>query len=101
MSMAHALELRVPVIGREVVEAVFSLPDEVLGWGEPKALLREAVGPVLPPDIGRGPKKGFTLGWRTLLRRGGPWKSLGSDVFLSGAVKRVWEMWHGGRLGFA
>jgi asparagine synthase (glutamine-hydrolysing) len=101
MSMAHALELRVPLIGREVVEAVASLSDEVLGWGEPKALLREAVGGALTPDMGTGPKMGFTLDWRTILLRGGPWRSLESEVFLPGAAKRIWGMWHRGRIGFA
>ncbi|HQR65790.1 MAG TPA: asparagine synthase (glutamine-hydrolyzing) [Thermoanaerobaculia bacterium] len=101
MSMAHGLELRVPLIGRHVVEAVAAVSDEVLAEGGSKALLREAVGPALPGIVGSWPKQGFTLDWQRLLPRRDSWRSLESELFRPGAAKSVWELWHSGRVGFA
>ena len=101
MSMAHALELRVPLISREVVEAVGSVPDEFLGAAAPKALLREAAGDLLPDWVARGPKKGFSLDWRTLLPRSRPWRSLECPFLEPVATKRAWDEWDAGPSGFA
>jgi len=61
-SMAHSLELRVPFLGREVVEEAALTPGRLhLERGVPKAVLRRAVGHLLPPEVLRRPKTGFTL----------------------------------------
>jgi asparagine synthase (glutamine-hydrolysing) len=62
-SMAHALEVRVPMLDRRVVELAFRLPGRVrLPHGRSdKHLLREAIRPLLPPEPLRQPKHGFTL----------------------------------------
>lgn len=58
-SMAHAIELRVPLIDHRVVEATAGLPGR---WKVPgKPLLADAVGPVLTDAIRRRKKTGFGL----------------------------------------
>ena len=62
MSMAHSLEVRVPLIDHEVVEFVCGLP---AGWetrhGYPKRLLTESLADLLPAGIKSRPKQGFAL----------------------------------------
>ena len=61
MSMAHSLEVRVPFVDREVVDAVLTLPVDMRAGDPPKRLLRLLV-PNLPPEIrDRRDKQGFTL----------------------------------------
>ncbi|MFM7135720.1 MAG: asparagine synthase (glutamine-hydrolyzing) [Planctomycetota bacterium] len=62
-SMAHSLELRVPFLGRELVNYVCSLPGVVRAppGSRPKHLLREAIRGSLPRQVFDRPKTGFTL----------------------------------------
>jgi len=61
MSMAHGLEVRVPLIDHRVVERLLALSGQVkVRDGEPKWLLVDAVGD-LPRDITARPKRGFEL----------------------------------------
>ncbi len=60
ISMAHSLELRVPFVDHELVEAVFPLPDWTrVGLMRPKRLLRRALRPRLPAEHFTAPKRGF------------------------------------------
>src|SRR6266508_3823534 len=68
MSMAHALELRVPLIGRPVVDTVALLSTAALDGVTTKSILRELAAPLLPAQTGAGPKQGFTLDWLDILR---------------------------------
>jgi len=62
MSMAHALEVRVPFVDREVVNFVMALPGKwKLNSGRAKPLLVDALDDLLPEEIWRRPKMGFTL----------------------------------------
>ena len=62
MSMAHALEVRVPFVDRKVVEFVLRLPgDWKLNGSRPKPLLLDALGDLLSEEVWRRPKMGFTL----------------------------------------
>ncbi len=62
MSMAHALEVRVPFIDSAVVSYVLSLPGTwKVDGSRPKPLLLDALGELLPEEIWRRPKMGFTL----------------------------------------
>ncbi|HZI61120.1 MAG TPA: asparagine synthase (glutamine-hydrolyzing) [Pyrinomonadaceae bacterium] len=65
MSMAHSLEVRVPLVDTKVVEFALSLPGKwKLGNGTngvPKPLLADAVADLLPRDLLTRPKMGFTL----------------------------------------
>jgi len=60
MSMAHSLEVRVPLIDHMLVEFVCGLPK---GWhkslGYPKKLLTQALSDCLPDQIINTPKHGF------------------------------------------
>ncbi|MEO7653209.1 MAG: asparagine synthase (glutamine-hydrolyzing) [Bryobacteraceae bacterium] len=62
MSMAHALEVRVPFVDSTVVRAVLDYPgDWKLDPERPKSLLLDAMGDLLPEEIWRRKKMGFTL----------------------------------------
>lgn len=62
MSMAHALEVRVPFIDSTIVPQVLKVPGEwKLDSRRPKPLLLDAVGALLPEEVWRRPKMGFTL----------------------------------------
>jgi len=64
MSMAHGLEVRVPLIDHLVVERLLAVPGRLkLREGEPKWLLAEAAGE-LPREIVARPKRGFELPFR-------------------------------------
>ncbi|MFM2152656.1 MAG: hypothetical protein RL199_1091 [Pseudomonadota bacterium] len=68
MSMAHGLELRVPMLDHRLVELVHRMPSD---WkrprsGENKPLLVDAVRDLIPETVVRRPKRGFGLdvgGW--------------------------------------
>ncbi len=60
LSMAHSLEIRVPLVDHELASRVFSLPDRVkLGRWETKRLFRRVLAARLPPEHLRAPKRGF------------------------------------------
>ena len=70
MSMAHGLELRVPFLDRDLVEACFRVAGkEKLDGTSPKPLLLRSVGVDLPPEIVNRPKRGFTLPFEHWLRQ--------------------------------
>ncbi len=61
MSMAHGVELRVPMLDRRLVELVVALPDSLkVQAGRKKPLLVDAV-PELPRELPRAHKEGFEL----------------------------------------
>jgi asparagine synthase (glutamine-hydrolysing) len=69
VSMAHSLEVRVPLLDTPLVEFVGSLPDAARRrQGTPKALLVETLAGILPPEILAQPKRTFTLPWEEWLR---------------------------------
>ncbi|GAA0714717.1 asparagine synthase (glutamine-hydrolyzing) [Dactylosporangium roseum] len=60
LSMAHSLEVRVPLLDTAVVEFAFGLPGRLkLPGPRPKWLLRRAMSGILPPEIVAMRKKGF------------------------------------------
>jgi asparagine synthase (glutamine-hydrolysing) len=68
MSMAVALEVRVPFLDHSLVEYVLSLPDRVKYPYSPKKLLVDSVAGLLPEDIVNRPKMGFTLPWKEWMK---------------------------------
>jgi asparagine synthase (glutamine-hydrolysing) len=69
VSMAQSLEVRVPLLDTPVVEFAGSLPDAARRRpGAQKALLVEALGDLLPPEILAQRKRTFTLPWEEWLR---------------------------------
>lgn len=61
MSMAHALEVRVPFLDHELVELVLGIPDHIKYPHTPKQLLTDSLGDLLPAEIVNRPKMGFAL----------------------------------------
>jgi asparagine synthase (glutamine-hydrolysing) len=70
MSMAHGLEVRVPLLDHRIVEFVFGVaPALKSARGIPKPLLVRAMGDLLPREIWRRRKMGFTFPWTIWLRQ--------------------------------
>lgn len=70
MSMAHALEVRVPMLDHKVVEYLLSLPAHLKQSAtSPKQLLVEAMGNDLPSQLIDRPKMGFTFPWKEWLKK--------------------------------
>ncbi len=101
MSMAHALEVRVPLLDHTIAEFVLGLDDGQKRPGDtPKRLLVEAVGSALPSSIVHRPKQGFTLPFDPWMRgalrgfceeRLGP-NGLSSRSFVNpGQVRHLWN----------
>ena len=68
MSMAHALEIRVPFLDHELLEYVFAIPDAIKYPHYPKKLLVESVGDLLPNEVVHRPKMGFTFPWEKWMK---------------------------------
>lgn len=105
MSMAHSLEVRVPLVDVKVVEFALSLPGK---WklngssnGVAKPLLADAVADLLPRETMTRPKMGFTLPFEKWMRG-----RLRTDVaavlhdaaqlrklgLSAGAVQKIWSV---------
>ncbi|MBL7935886.1 MAG: asparagine synthase (glutamine-hydrolyzing) [Bacteroidia bacterium] len=68
MSMAVALEVRVPFLDYQLVEFALSVNDEYKYPHSPKKLLIDSLGDLLPDNIVNRPKMGFTLPWKEWLK---------------------------------
>jgi asparagine synthase (glutamine-hydrolysing) len=112
MSMAHGLEIRVPLVDHQLVEKLFALPGAwKIGKHTPKALLVGALRGALPDEIVHRRKCGFTLPFERWLRdqlraeielvlrriAGGP---LG-EVFNPGRIKAIWDDFLAGRTSWS
>jgi len=98
MSMAHALEIRVPFLDHELVTAVMGVPDKYKYPSSPKKLLVDAMGDLLPSEIVNRPKMGFTFPWDSWMRNelkdfcGDNLKALGAnDAFNAKAISSRWD----------
>jgi asparagine synthase (glutamine-hydrolysing) len=63
MSMAHALEVRVPFLDHRLVEYVLGVNDQIKYPHTAKQLLTDSLGNLLPREIIDRPKMGFTFPW--------------------------------------
>ena len=104
MSMAHALEVRVPFLDHELVEFVLTVPDDIKYSATPKGLLVGALGDLLPEEIVNRPKMGFTLPYEQWMRqelRGFCETRLNSiaarAAFNADAILRSWRDFLGGK----
>jgi asparagine synthase (glutamine-hydrolysing) len=86
-SMAHSLELRVPFLDERVADFAFSLarPLRVRGLSK-KRLLRRALAPLLPEEILRAPKQGFSIPLAAWLR--GPLQPFAREVLAAETLSR-------------
>ena len=108
MSMAHSLEVRVPLLDAELVEAVLRLPTavKVNGMAGPKPLLKRAVGERLPDSVRqRSDKQGFIFPLDPWLR--GPLRGQARSIVDSlqgkrwlqqAAIQRVLDDYEAGRV---
>ncbi|MCB9233620.1 MAG: asparagine synthase (glutamine-hydrolyzing) [Bacteroidia bacterium] len=68
MSMAHALEVRVPFFDHTLVEYLMGIPDRLKYPDYPKKLLVESMGDLLPAEVVHRKKMGFVFPWERWLR---------------------------------
>jgi len=68
MSMAHALEVRVPFFDHKLVEYTLQISDSEKYPHYSKQLLVESLGDLLPSDIVHRPKMGFVFPWKNWLK---------------------------------
>lgn len=109
MSMAHGLELRVPLIDPVLLERVLPVAIKYKITGKVgKQLLFEALGNLLPPEVAMRRKRCFTLPFRDWLRRDlqqivgerflhmnprGPWNER--------VIRQVWHDFQAGRVSWS
>jgi asparagine synthase (glutamine-hydrolysing) len=86
-SMAHSLELRVPFLDNEVAALALGLatPLKVRGTAK-KRLLRQALAPLLPEQILRAPKQGFSVPVAAWLR--GPLQGFARETLSAETLAR-------------
>ncbi|MFO0914639.1 MAG: asparagine synthase (glutamine-hydrolyzing) [Pirellulales bacterium] len=82
MTMAHSLEARPPLLDHEFVEFVAGIPIQLkyAPNGDQKHLFKQAVKPLLPPELLQRPKAGFAVPLRQWFQ--GPLASLFRDLVL-------------------
>jgi asparagine synthase (glutamine-hydrolysing) len=87
LSMAHSLELRVPFLDERVAGFAMALPTrhKVRGFAK-KRLLRRALAPLLPKEILRGRKQGFSIPLAAWLR--GPLEPFARETLAAPALER-------------
>jgi asparagine synthase (glutamine-hydrolysing) len=71
VSMAHSLEVRTPLVDRDLLRAAACVPPSLRRAGPAKRLLRDAPRPPLPSALWQRRKQGFTLPFEHWLRSGG------------------------------
>jgi asparagine synthase (glutamine-hydrolysing) len=82
MSMAHALEVRVPFLDHNLVTYTLGVPDPYKFPHTPKKLLTDALGTLIPQEIVERKKMGFTLPWEH-------WMKHELKDFCSGALTQL------------
>lgn len=69
-TMAHGVEVRVPLLENDLVDFIAGLPTRLkLRDGEQKWLLKKAIREVVPADVISGKKKGFGVPYSEWLRQ--------------------------------
>ncbi|WP_406699005.1 asparagine synthase (glutamine-hydrolyzing) [Singulisphaera sp. Ch08] len=111
MSMAHALEVRVPLLDHLLIEFLFSLPGSLkLKAGQPKPLLTLPLGDALPAKCVHRRKQGFELPFEVWFRRGLQDRMreffLGTGgrsnpLFLAAGLARLWRQFEAGRVSWS
>ena len=103
-SMAHGLEVRVPLLGNAVLDGVLRLPAEAHFNGEDKLLLRDLARRYLPDSVWNRPKHGFSVPLHELFN--GAWQDRCEDVVHRAAkiapfldARAVGNLWRAARTG--
>ena len=97
MSMAHALEVRVPFLDHHLVLEAMATPDDQKWPHTPKQLLTDAIPDLLPDEVIHRPKMGFVLPWEQWMKRDLKATCEGGLAYLSGIdgiskreIDRIW-----------
>lgn len=77
-SMAHGLEVRVPMLGNDVLDAVLKLPARVHVEPQSKAILTALARRHLPEVVWNRPKHGFSVPLQALFN--GAWQDVARDA---------------------
>ena len=103
-SMAHGLEVRVPLLGNAVLDGVLQLPAGAHFNGEDKLLLRDLARRYLPDSVWNRAKHGFSVPLRELFN--GAWRERCEDVVHRAAkiapfldARAVGDLWRAARTG--
>ncbi|CAN0583244.1 unnamed protein product, partial [Laminaria digitata] len=84
-SMAHGLEVRVPLIDHRLVEFAWRLPrNELIAGGRTKQPLRRILSKYVPDDLINRPKSGFAIPISDWLR--GPLRDWAEDLLSEEAL---------------
>ena len=103
MSMASALEVRVPFFDHRLVEYSISVPDSIKRPQSQKQLLVESLGDLLPREVVDRKKMGFVFPWEKWLRN--ELKAFVEErinnlanrqIFDGGAIKNVYQQFKSG-----
>ena len=81
MSMAHALEVRLPLLDHVLIEYVAKLPARLKFGGTPKRLFVSAMADAYPPELLGREKMGFGFPFERWLRR--EWRPTVEDWLLT------------------
>ncbi|WP_133470524.1 asparagine synthase (glutamine-hydrolyzing) [Paraglaciecola marina] len=93
MSMANSLEVRAPILDKDIIEFAATLPSSLkFNNGEKKYILKEAFKPVLSDDVLYRKKMGFSVPLATWLR--GEIKDLAEDYLFtkSSGIQQFFNM---------
>jgi asparagine synthase (glutamine-hydrolysing) len=103
MSMAHALEVRVPFLDHRLVSFVYGVADPMKYPHSPKQLLVQAMGDLLPKEVVNRPKMGFTFPWAVWMQgelKGycfDALKKLGKrSIFIESELDKLWSLFLAG-----
>ena len=98
-AMRHSLEVRVPLVDRELLRAAARVPAALRRRGPAKLPLRNSPRPPVPDALWARKKQGFTLPFDAWLRSGALEASLPSHPLLSpGGVQAVRDDFEAGRV---
>jgi asparagine synthase (glutamine-hydrolysing) len=87
LSMAHSLESRVPLLGREIFDLAWQIPDKwKMSETQGKLVFRDAMQDIVPDDIRARGKMGFGPPDNSYYR--GPLKDFFEEMILGGFVHR-------------
>lgn len=84
-SMASSLEVRVPMLGQPVLDAVLGLPADIHTAGGPKSLLTEIARRSLPETVWNRKKHGFSTPLASYFA--GPWRAVCDEAVAAATVR--------------
>lgn len=94
MSMANSLEVRVPILSRQLMDFCINLPDEAkLYRGKSKRILREAIARRAPREMFSRPKAGFLPPVDQWFQKNGPMNNVFGDYLAGAKASLAYLQW--------